>query len=601
LTRRTRTYALLLAAVGAVAAGIALLFYATGIAHETELDTVDSRFSIRGDEEPPDDVVLVLIDSDTFQDLNIRFPFPRSLHGRVIEAINRDVPKAIAYDVEFLEPTKLREDNALIKAVARAGPDKVVLADTQPNEQGESGALGGQEVLDEIGAQAGNTQLGEDSDGIFRRLPYSVGGLKTFPIVTAEAVEGDEITEEDMGGDKAWVDFAGEPGTYPAVSFSDVLNDQVEPGLFADKIVVIGASDPSLKDILSTPTTSEGDLMSGPEVEANGITTAIEGFPLQSVPLGVDLILITMMGLVAPLASYRLSPLRALAVAVGIGALYLVFAQLMFGAADRIVPVLYPLLALVISIVGSLVVYYVLETFERQRVRDTFARFVPEPVVGEVLARTDEDLRLGGRRLDVTVLFSDIRGFTTFSETRTPEEVLEILNRYHEEMTDAVMSHGGTLISFIGDGIMAVFGAPIEQADHADRALAASREMLSVRLPRFNQWMRDRDVGEVFEIGIGLNSGPVMAGNVGSRRRLDYTAIGDTVNTAARLEGMTKGTAHDLFISDSTRDLLREDAQLTFVDSMPVRGRAEEIKVWAPSNAKAPAESAGPVTPGEPA
>jgi adenylate cyclase len=184
----------------------------------------------------------------------------------------------------------------------------------------------------------------------------------------------------------------------------------------------------------------------------------------------------------------------------------------------------------------------------------------------------------------VTVLFSDIRGFTTFSEARDPGEVIEILNRYHEEMTDAVMGNGGTLISFMGDGIMAVFGAPIEQSDHAERAVAAATEMLSVRLPTFNRWMAEQGVGEEFQIGIGLNSGPVMAGNVGSQRRLEYTTIGDTVNTAARLEGMTKGTGHSLFVADSTRDRLSgEDGKLSFVDSMSVRGRAEQIKVWTPA------------------
>ena len=128
--------------------------------------------------------------------------------------------------------------------------------------------------------------------------------------------------------------------------------------------------------------------------------------------------------------------------------------------------------------------YYVLEAFERERVRDMFARFVPEQVVDEVLARTDGDLRLGGVRMEATVLFTDLRGFTTFSERLPAEEVIEVLNRYLGEMSDAILAHGGTLVSYIGDGIMAVFGAPIEQADHADRALAAAREMLDVRLPQ---------------------------------------------------------------------------------------------------------------------
>ena len=182
------------------------------------------------------------------------------------------------------------------------------------------------------------------------------------------------------------------------------------------------------------------------------------------------------------------------------------------------------------------------------------------------------------------MLFSDIRGFTTFSEARDPGQVLEVLNRYHEEMTDAIMAHSGTLISFMGDGIMAVFGAPIEMDDHADRAYAAAKEMLSTRLPAVNEWMRERDIGAEFQIGIGLNSGPVMAGNLGSSKRLEYTTIGDTVNTASRLEGMTKGSGHSLFVADSTRELLsQQDGELSYVDSFPVRGRAEEIRVWAPA------------------
>jgi adenylate cyclase len=577
-----RTYAYLLAAVAIASAGIALLAYATGLFHDTELASVDTRFEVRGDEQPRDDIALVLIDDVTSRELDVRFPFPRSLHADVIDAVNRDGAKTIAYDVEFLQPTKPAEDNALIDAVFRAGPNKVVLADSQPDPQGRSGVFGGQDVLDDIGARAGNTQIGEDSDGIRRRIPYEVGNMKTFPLVAAEMASGREITTDQLGGPSAWIDYAGGVGTYPSVPFSRVLNGQFEPGFFTDKVVVIGASDPSLKDVAKTATSGD-DLMSGAETNANAIDTALDDFPLRSTPLGLDLFLIALMGLIAPAASYRLSPIRALALGLLAGAIYLVCAQLAFNS-GRIIPVLYPMIALGLSLVGSLVVYYVREAFIRRRVRDTFARFVPEQVVGQVLARTDDDLRLAGRRMEVTVLFSDIRGFTTFSETRDPEEVLEILNRYHGEMTDAVMAHGGTLISFMGDGIMAVFGAPIEQPDHADRAYTSAKEMLEVRLPRVNQWMREREAGAEFQIGIGLNSGPVMAGNLGSERRLEYTTIGDTVNTAARLEGMTKGSGHSLFVADSTRELLSErDGELGYVDSMPVRGRAEEIRVWAPA------------------
>jgi adenylate cyclase len=244
----------------------------------------------------------------------------------------------------------------------------------------------------------------------------------------------------------------------------------------------------------------------------------------------------------------------------------------------------YPIAALIIAVLGSLAVHYLLAAFERERVREVFSRFVPEDAVKEVLSQADEDLRLGGVRRECTVMFSDIRGFTTFSEERPPDVVLDVLNHYHTEMTAAVMDNGGTLMSFIGDGLMAIFGAPLEQEDHADRALAAGREMLGPRLERFNEWMRGEGIATAFLIGVGLNSGAVMAGNIGSERRMEYTAIGDTVNTASRLEGMTKGSGHSLFIADSTRAALKsEPSDLVYVDELEARGRAEKIKIWSVS------------------
>ena len=246
-----------------------------------------------------------------------------------------------------------------------------------------------------------------------------------------------------------------------------------------------------------------------------------------------------------------------------------------------IVSFLYPLASLVLGVVGALAMGLVIEAFERERVRDVFSRFVPEPVVDEVLKNVDEDLRLGGQRELVTVLFSDVRGFTTFSESREPEVVIEILNRYLTSMTDVILAHGGTLVTFMGDGIMAVFGAPIAVDDHADRALAAAREMAGPTLDGFNDWLRAEELGEGFQIGIGLNSGVVMAGNVGSEQRLEYTVIGDTANTASRLEGLTKGTPHTIFVSESTRMFLNGDrGGLEHVDALDVRGRQAKVVIW---------------------
>lgn len=222
-----------------------------------------------------------------------------------------------------------------------------------------------------------------------------------------------------------------------------------------------------------------------------------------------------------------------------------------------------------------------LRDLERERMRQTFSRFVPEPVVDEVLRRADDDLRLPGVRLDGTVLFSDLRAFTTFAEAMPADEVIEVLNDYFIEMSDAILDSGGTLVAYMGDGVMAVFGAPIEADDHADRALTAAREMLHERLPRFNHWLTERGLHHGFRMGIGLSSGPLMSGTVGSPRRLEYTAIGDTANTASRLEAMTKRIPRSILISESTRRMLRKPPDdLVFVDEVEVPGKRSKVRLW---------------------
>jgi len=246
-----------------------------------------------------------------------------------------------------------------------------------------------------------------------------------------------------------------------------------------------------------------------------------------------------------------------------------------------------PLAACVLSCAATLAIQYATETRERIRMRSVFARFVPEAVVADVLKRTEDDLRLGGTRRLGTVMFADLRNFTAFTERLAPDAVIALLNRYLEGMSDAILGHGGTLVAYMGDGIMAIFGAPIEQADHADRAVAAAREMLTVRLREFNDYLHAEGLSaEGFRMGIGLNSGYVMSGNVGSSRRLEYTAVGDTTNTAARLERMTKGTPHQLLMSGSTRELLdAEDKRVVYVREAAVEGRDSTVTLWSVAEA----------------
>ncbi|HEX4753094.1 MAG TPA: adenylate/guanylate cyclase domain-containing protein, partial [Solirubrobacterales bacterium] len=485
--RRRRGRAMLVVALAAAAIGV--VFYATGLMGTLEAQSVDARFEVRGTQPKPEEIVVVGVDDKTFDELpNTRWPFPRSLEGRVIEHLTKDGAKAIAVDIQFTEQTTPKQDDALIEAVQ--GFPGIVLSTTETNKRGESRVFGGEEVVHEVGARAGDTIVPVESGGTTRKMLYEHGGLVSFAVAAAEAATGKRITEGEFeSGGKAWIDYRGPPETFRNVPFSRVLRGKVPASVFRGKTVVIGATSPSLQDLHATSTTGD-ELMSGPELQANSIWTAIHGFPLSSSATIVDLILILLLAAGPAAATLWLKPPPALLVALGLGLLYALAAQLAFDS-GVVLPVVYPLLALVLSALGALAVNYLITSFERQRVHDTFARFVPEAVVADVLDRVDDgDLRFGGVRRECTVLFSDLRGFTSFAEELEPDRVIEVLNHYLEAMSDAIMDQGGTLVAYMGDGIMAVFGAPIEQEDHADRALAAAREMLKVRLPEFNEWIR---------------------------------------------------------------------------------------------------------------
>ncbi len=222
-----------------------------------------------------------------------------------------------------------------------------------------------------------------------------------------------------------------------------------------------------------------------------------------------------------------------------------------------------------------------LHELERDHVRGVFARFLPESVVDEALERSDGEPRLGGERMTGTVMFTDLRSFTSFAESTPAERVIDVLNRYLGDMGAAVLDHGGTLVAYTGDGIMAAFGAPIPSEDHADRAVAAAGEMVRERLPAFNDWLAAEGLSDGFRMGIGVNTGPVMSGNVGSERRVEYTVIGDTVNTASRIEALTKEAPYPVLVADETRTAMSSQPDdLVYVDEFQIRGRRSRIKLW---------------------
>jgi adenylate cyclase len=580
--RSRRRRATLLLGVGGVLSALALIAYATGALESQELNSVDVRFSIRGTRRPPPNIVLVEVDAATFSALpNVQWPYPRQLDAAVIDHIVPDHPKLIGFDIQFTETPEQADQNvALAESIygATTAGVPVILDTTETGAGGATRILGGDpQLLRTIGVQPSSADFQTDRDGAIRQVAFELGGLRTFAAVTAGAAAGRPVKPSLFGGHPAWIDYYGPAGTIPSVSFASVLHGQVAKGFFKNKIVLVGASDPSLQDLHAT---SVDPLMPGVELQANAVETVLRGLPLRGAPVWLDGGLILLLGMTAPLASLRLTPIRSLAIALALGGAFAAASQLAFDA-GLILSFVYPLAALLMTVTGSLAVHYTTAAFERERVRDLFSRFVPENVVNEVLARADEDLRLGGVQRVCTVMFTDLRGFTSFAEALPPDRVIAVLNRYLSAMSDAILDHGGTLVAYMGDGIFAVFGAPIEADDHADHALATAREMLDERLPRFNEWLREEGLGEGFRMGIGLNSGLVMSGNVGSERRVEYAAIGDTTNTASRVEGMTKGTPHQLLFTDATRRLLREPpADVTFVDEFEVRGRQTCVRLW---------------------
>jgi adenylate cyclase len=595
--RAQRLRLLLLAIVALGATGLAIVAYETDLLRTLELSTVNARFSIRGRKPPPTNVVLVEVDAATFEELGLQWPFPRKVHARVIEDIARDRPRAIAYDVQLTEasacplsakgsqpaagqcPQARADETALISALENTH-GRAVMATTETDAHGNTRFLGSGEgtlLLKEIGSRSANALLPNDPGAVLRRVTFSANGLRTLAVASAEVATGHRLGAGAFDGGTAWIDYYGPAETFQRVSFSKVYRGALPPGFFHDKIVVVGPSAPSLQDVHPTSTDSS---MPGAEVQASAIETVLRGLPLRSVAVWVDLALIVLMGFAAPLASLRLGPIATIALALALAAAFTLGVQLAFDN-GRVVSFVYPLGALILSAAGALSVQLVTVAFERERVRDLFSRFVPENVVDEVLASAGGELRLGGVQREGTVMFTDLRGFTTFAETLTPDRVIEVLNRYLSEMSDAILDHGGTLVAYMGDGIMAVFGAPIAQDDHADRALSTAREMLALRLPRFNAWLREQDLGSGFRMGIGLNSGHVMSGNVGSERRVEYTAVGDATNVAARIEQYTKGTPHQLLLSGTTRESLTAPPDdIVYVDEVELRGRKANITIW---------------------
>jgi adenylate cyclase len=449
----------------------------------------------------------------------------------------------------------------------------VVLATTETDPRGRTDVFGGDEIVREAGGVVGSGLFPVDSGDRVRRLHYEVERLETLAVRAAQLL-GSPVRRQQL---PAWIDWAGPRKTIPTYSWSSVARGETPRADLQGKIVVVGVTAPREGDTVLTGAPGNG-LLAGAEVHANAIATLLEGRPLRSASGLLDALLIVLVACAFPLLAMRFA-LRALIAAPVLLAAFLLAGQLAFED-GAILVIASPLAGLVLASAGTGVALLSTEILERRRLRAMFKRFVPEQVADQLIARGDDEPHLAGVELDATVLFCDLRGFSGFAEQQAASVVIALLNRYLEEMADAVLGHGGTVVAYMGDGMMAVFGAPVGQPDHARRALEAAQEMIGVRLEQVNAWLAERGLEKRLALGVGLNSGPVMSGTVGSTRRLEYTAVGDTTNVASRLQALTAELGTPLLMAHSTRERLGELAGLTEVGETEVRGREAPERVW---------------------
>ena len=386
---------------------------------------------------------------------------------------------------------------------------------------------------------------------------------------------GDRTIPTDEYG-RALINYRGPARSFPTYSVADILNGSIDTAQIRDKIVLIGATAPGLGDVRNTPYA----VFPGVEIRANTIQNLLDGNFIHRPGwmFVFDVLLMLTLGglliLLLPRLGLRMSALLTLALAVA----YLLFAVIDFRVQLVWLNIVYPALLLLVLFVAATLVHYVSAERDKRRIKGAFQHYVPAAVVDQILRNID-DLGLGGEKRELSVLFCDIRGFTTMAESLPPETLVHLLNDYLTHMTEQVFRHEGLLDKYIGDAIMAVYGAPLPQPDHAKRACRTAVDM--VRALRDLQPGWQQQGLPKLDLGIGINSGAMVVGNMGSTSRFDYTVIGDAVNLGSRIESLNKQYGTHILLSEFTYQQVKDEfPHLREVDVTTVRGRHEPVRLY---------------------
>ncbi len=580
----------------ALAIGLLAYWLAGSVLAPLELLAQDVLFLIRGPLETEHLTVLVAIDETSFAASDLQWPWPRDYIARIIDNIAAGHPKAIAIDVTFFEPTTEQQDLALADSVARAG--NVVLLNNIITEEEMSGDVRRQlsvpiSELGQAAAAQGFPSIPFDADGAVRRLLafqahndqlyYSWSmqlarlylGEESFNAVSRDEVRiGEHVVKlEDQF---LRVDFRGPTGSIPTYSAYQVAEELVDPSNFEGKIVILGATSVLFHDSYHTPFGANPP-MPGAEINAQAVEAILEGRFLTPTGSIVQISLAVLAALVGTALSLRLRPLVGLPTVIGLSIVYGLAAAIAFMQARVIMPITAPLLALGITFVASTSIQLYEEQRQRARVRGLFERYVSPAAIDQMLAAPNIYAVQGDRR-EMTIMFSDIRGFTSLSEKLSPDQVVEILNEYLTAMTEIIFKYNGTIDKFEGDAILAIWNAPLPVENHPTQAVLCAIEMAKTLSEMQKRWAATGHI--VLKNGIGINTGMCFVGNIGSVRRMDYTVIGDTVNLAARLEALTKEIGVQILFSESTQQQLTPEVKTRYVTSATVKGRQQAVRVY---------------------
>jgi len=454
------------------------------------------------------------------------------------------------------------------------------------------------EILTEAADSSGYFNVFPAQDGVVRRMPLIIqGGEDIFPPLALSCawqyldrpqlmvkvdrygIEGIQIGEGFIPTDEngqLLINYLGPQKTFPHISISDILSGKFNQGTFKDKVVLVGATAEGIYDLRSTPFSP---VYPGMEIHATVIDNILTQNFLTKPNWSTtyDQLAIVILGALIGIALPRMSALKGLFLAAGLFTLHIFIARWLFVNLNVWLNIVYPLLVLTITYTVLTVYHYVTEERERKKIKGAFQHYVA-PIVIEEMLKDPERLQLGGEEKVLTVLFSDLAGFTGYSERFSPHEMISMLSEYFEKMTEQIFAQQGTLKEYVGDELMAIFGAPLEQADHAQRACAAALAMRDRLQALRSEWA---EVGRPpLTARTGVNSGPMLIGNLGSRFRFAYGALGDQVNLGSRLEGLNKTYGTEILLGENTADLLDGSFLLREVDLVRVKGRKQPVRIY---------------------